>query len=151
MAVMKVIGYYTRRLNEKTAEAVVVFKTKAIRKRKNCRYIRRTFGECAAANLPLRMFLALCHTVNLRRIVRTIYRSLARLPFEHIGLLLFRAFCIGFESWLHLRGSMWAGRGRSPRFQQSNESTLANATTSPEGSRKAASCVPSAQSLKVTA
>ena len=98
MAVMKVIGYYTRRLNEKTSEAVEVFKTKAIRKRKNCRCIRRTFGECAAANLPLRMFLAQRRNVNLRRIVRTIYRNLGRLPFEHIGLLLFRAFCIGFES-----------------------------------------------------
>ena len=80
------IGYYTRRLNEKTAEAVEVFKTKAIRKRKNCRCIRRTFGECLAANLPLRMYLVQHHNAGLRRIVRTIYRSLARLPFERSGL-----------------------------------------------------------------
>ena len=54
--------------------------TKAIRKRKNCRCIRRTFCECPAANLPRRTFLA---------------------------------FCIGFESWLHLCGSMWAGKPHS--------------------------------------
>ena len=74
--------------------------TKAIRKRKNCRCIRRTFCECPAANLPRRTFLALYHNLNLRRIVSTIYRSLGRLLFEHIGPLLFRVFCIGFESWL---------------------------------------------------
>ena len=86
---------------KKTAEAVEV--TKAIRKRKNRRsylLIRRTFGEYLSANLPRRTFLALCHNAGRRRFVRTIYRSLGRLLFEHIGPLLFRAFCIGFESWL---------------------------------------------------
>ena len=88
-------------IKKKTAEAVEV--TKAIRKRKNRRsylLIRRTFGEYLSANLPRRTFLALCHNAGRRRFVRTIYRSLGRLLFEHIGLLLFRAFCIGFESWL---------------------------------------------------
>ena len=64
-------------IKKKTAEAVEV--TKAIRKRKNRRsylLIRRTFGESPAANLPRRTFLALYHNVGLRRIVRTIYRSL---------------------------------------------------------------------------
>ena len=93
--------------------SVEVFKTKAIRKRKNCRCIRRTFGECLAVSLRLRMYLAQCHNANLRRIVRTIYKSLGRLLFEHIAPLLFRGFCIGFESWLHLRGSMWAGKPHS--------------------------------------
>lgn len=95
-----------------------VIKATAIRKHKKRRCIRRTFGECLPVGLRLRMYLAQCHNANLRRIVRTIYKSLVQLPFERIGLRLFRAFCIGFESWLHLCGSMWAGRGRSPRFQQ---------------------------------
>ena len=88
-------------IKKKTAEAVEV--TKAIRKRKNRRsylLIRRTFGEYPSVGLPRRTFLAPRRNVNLRRIVRTIYRSLGRLLFEHSGPLLFRVFCIGFESWL---------------------------------------------------
>ena len=94
---------YLRTLNEKTELLLEVRSyvfTKAIHKRKKRHCAHRTFCEYLAASLPLRMFLAPRRNVNLRRFVRTIYRSLGRLLFEHSVLLLFRVFCIGFESWL---------------------------------------------------
>lgn len=76
-----------------------VINARVIRKHRKRRCIRRTFGECLPVGLRLRMYLAQCHNANLRRIVRTIYKSLVQLPFERIGLWLFRACGIGCESW----------------------------------------------------